>query len=743
MVRLEDLAPGILVKGVLPESPVAITGVRWHGAAGVELNFADTHGHKDQILLCREHEYGLEIVGNQREWSFEADSHLWRLAAAARSIELAGEAHRGVTYLYGLRLLARLRKAGDEDLATAVQARIADPQFLAMTSADPIGADLEYFFDAGLTALGGRGTQLREGRYEIAALPEVLGNPSTLPKIIDFNASSDPGVESVDPGHVLVRALAGHVLSEYLPLLRRGSVLVTPGAGPLRLCLLVEQAIGQTGANAAEPWRQLQLVEVDAGGQARSCPEPSWRDLRSPRPDEQALIDALPQEDWLAPDFEDLALACVVAETVPLHLESARRGREYVARQLAEESASNGSPIANGSGDMPALSEDAVGRLRSILETWLQEPLMPLLPTVVGGALLVPEEFLATGTISKAQRTVVELPDFEPALPAVTDVPSAEAEWEMPEVLAQEELPEEEPPEDGFFAQIPGLLAAPETRSVPRTSPSARTLAGPPLLTQSKASRVPVDLQREWQAHAERLAALGVEALARVELVRRNPIDGGIGLWIPSGSFAMGDRRGDRDEKPMHQVHLEAFYMDLQPVTQAQYLHFVRETGYREREWEPLADAADHPVVGVSWEDAVAYSTWAQKRLPTEAEWEKAARGTDGRNFPWGETFESGRASVLGRGFSGTSPVGNLPAGASPYGGLDMAGNVWEWVADYYAPDYYAWSPPHNPMGPDNGRQRVMRGGAWICHSRYLRCAKRERQAPDYRSRFVGFRCAL
>ncbi len=214
---------------------------------------------------------------------------------------------------------------------------------------------------------------------------------------------------------------------------------------------------------------------------------------------------------------------------------------------------------------------------------------------------------------------------------------------------------------------------------------------------------------------------------AVVELVRRNPVDGGISLWIPPGSFSMGDRRGDRDEKPMHQVHLEAYYIDLKSVTEAQYLDFVRQTGYRDRELEPLADAPDHPVTVVSWEDAVAYCTWARKRLPTEAEWEKSACGLDGRIYPWGDTFATGLASVLGRGFSGTSPVGN----------------VWEWVADYYAADYYASSPPHNPMGPDSGRQRVMRGGAWICHRRYLRCAKRERQAPDYRSRLVGFRCAL
>ena len=749
MVRLEDLAPGILVKGILPESAVAITGLRWHGVAGVELNFADTQGYNDQVLLCREHEYGLEIIGNQREWSFEADAHLWRLAAAARSMQLAAEAHRGATYLYGVRLLAHLRKAGEEGLASAVHAKIADPQFLAMASADPVGADLEHFFDAGLTALGGRGTRLCAGRFEIVALPEVLGNPSTLPQIIDFNASADPDVESLDPGHVLVRALTENVLTEFSTLLRRGSALVIPGAGAARVCLLVEQAIGQTGADAEEPWRQLQLVEVDAEGHARSSLEPSWWDLRPPSSDEQLQIDAWRQEDWLATDFEESALACVVSETVHLHLESARRGREYVTRRIAEELGGESRPMANGNGfgHAAAIPEGVDERLRPILESWSQKPLLPLLPKVVGGVLLVPEELLMTGVSDRrTTATVVEVPDFEPALRAAT--PQAASDWERSEAFAEEELPEEpfveeERPAEGFFAQIPGLLAGPEMRKPPRTSLGATTLAGPPILTQSKAWRVPVDLQREWQAHAERLLVSGVEAPAGVELVRRNPVDGGIGLWIPPGSFTMGDRRGDRDERPMHQVHLEAFYMDLQPVTQTQYQHFVRETGYRNREWEPLADAADHPVIRVSWEDAVAYCTWAQKRLPTEAEWEKAARGTDGRTFPWGDTFERGRASVLGRGFSGTSPVGTLPAGASPYGGLDMSGNVWEWVADYYAPDYYASGPPHNPMGPDKGRQRVMRGGAWICHRRYLRCAKRERQAPDYRSRLVGFRCAL
>ena len=213
-------------------------------------------------------------------------------------------------------------------------------------------------------------------------------------------------------------------------------------------------------------------------------------------------------------------------------------------------------------------------------------------------------------------------------------------------------------------------------------------------------------------------------------------------LWIPAGTFAMGERLGDRDEKPVHQVHVDAFYLDIYPITQGQFQRFVRETGYRLGQWEARPDADDHPVVDVSWEDAVNYCQWAGKLLPTEAEWEKAARGTDGRTYSWGEEFEPGRACVLGRGFDGTAPVGNFKEGASPYGLHDMAGNVWEWAADYYAEDYYNWCPLKNPYGPDSGDHNVLRGGAWICHRRYLRCAKREHQLPNYRSRFAGFSCA-
>ena len=201
----------------------------------------------------------------------------------------------------------------------------------------------------------------------------------------------------------------------------------------------------------------------------------------------------------------------------------------------------------------------------------------------------------------------------------------------------------------------------------------------------------------------------------------------------------MGSKTGSKDEKPVHTVQLDGFYMDIYPVTNVQYAKFVQAAGVRD--WNLPAGYADHPVVGVSWGNAKAYCDWAGKRLSTEAEWEKSARGGDSRDYPWGKGFEVGNANALGAGYTNTSPVGIFPSGKSPYGVLDMAGNVWEWVADWYDATYYAWGNSSNPKGPDRGEHRVVRGGSWICHTNYLRCTKRDHQPENYRSRFIGFRC--
>jgi formylglycine-generating enzyme required for sulfatase activity len=215
-------------------------------------------------------------------------------------------------------------------------------------------------------------------------------------------------------------------------------------------------------------------------------------------------------------------------------------------------------------------------------------------------------------------------------------------------------------------------------------------------------------------------------------------------VYVLAGEFIMGSDEGDIDEQPMHTVYLDAFYIDRTEVTNAQYRECAEAGACSQPQdtvWYNDPNRAEHPVVWVSWCQANDYCRWAGERLPTEAEWEKAARGTDGRTYPWGEGIDCDRAQYSECG-GGTVPVGSKPQGASPYGALDMAGNVWEWVADWYDSGYYSRSPGRNPPGPDYGRYRVLRGGSWYDGQRDARCAIRFLYNPWIRFNDVGFRCA-
>ena len=230
---------------------------------------------------------------------------------------------------------------------------------------------------------------------------------------------------------------------------------------------------------------------------------------------------------------------------------------------------------------------------------------------------------------------------------------------------------------------------------------------------------------------------------------------------IPAGTFKMGSDDDLPNEAPMHEIHLDAYYIGKTEVTNAEYYPFWLETGGTDSEHTPISygeafgtwpeiskTKPNFPVVGISWDSAVAYAAWRGMRLPTEAEWEKAARGTDAKRWPWGDTFTQRikgatvHANVWKQSGSHLQPVGTFPTGASPYGAYDMAGNVWEWVADRYSDTYYRRSPDRNPKGPAVGSRRVVKGGSWLNPEMLARCSTRIGQYPAIGTSFIGFRLA-
>ena len=253
--------------------------------------------------------------------------------------------------------------------------------------------------------------------------------------------------------------------------------------------------------------------------------------------------------------------------------------------------------------------------------------------------------------------------------------------------------------------------------------------------------------------------------------VRNNARDNAEMVWVPGGEFLMGTSDEDLaamlkknpnwkatwfdDERPQHTVKLTGFWIYRNDVTVAQYRSFCQATHRAMPKLFPWT-TDDRPIVNVSWDDAAAYAKWAGARLPTEAEWEKAARGPDGYRFPWGNNWDKERCNNYGCDFqklpngtkaNKTTPVGTYPNGASFYGAQDMAGNAWQWCQDWYDENYYAHCKDKtavNPQGPDDGEKRVMRGGAWGSYEISVRCAHRHSDLPDLTYIDSGsFRCAM
>lgn len=213
---------------------------------------------------------------------------------------------------------------------------------------------------------------------------------------------------------------------------------------------------------------------------------------------------------------------------------------------------------------------------------------------------------------------------------------------------------------------------------------------------------------------------------------------GRVMVFVPASEFIMGSDE-NKDERPPQSVFVDAFYIDRYPVTNAQYERFVQETGEASPpHWDGSfcpPGLEGHPVVNVTWHQAQQFAAWCGKRLPTEAEWEKAARGIDGRRWPWGNQFDPNRCNTYDTKLDTTSPVGAFPGGDSPYGVSDMAGNVWEWTADWYG----AYKKPYRPASESH--TKVTRGGSCMSVKEITRCTYRHTHDPDTASEDLGFRC--
>jgi formylglycine-generating enzyme required for sulfatase activity len=301
-----------------------------------------------------------------------------------------------------------------------------------------------------------------------------------------------------------------------------------------------------------------------------------------------------------------------------------------------------------------------------------------------------------------------------------------------------------------------------------KTAPKPERRVSAKAVTRPKAAGGPVEKVPERVEEAT-----GRAVVAGLQFLRtndkgfeeyRSPTDGAEMVKIPAGKFNMGLTVGD-DGKPVHEVLLGDYFIDKYPVTNGQYRKFCDAT---DRDYPPDPDFSDmpdyftarldFPVVNVSWDDARAYCEWAGKRLPTEAEWEKAARGQDGRKHPWGNGRPDGRRcnfadkrsgldwadKTVDDGFARTSPVKQYPAGASPYGVMDMAGNVWEWCNDYDPYHGGMDNPTENSTASYYLASRILRGGSWADEPETLRSAYRLRYVPSFRAdKCVGFRCAV
>ena len=286
-----------------------------------------------------------------------------------------------------------------------------------------------------------------------------------------------------------------------------------------------------------------------------------------------------------------------------------------------------------------------------------------------------------------------------------------------------------------FSAKVPAATKAPAptgTAAIVETATEVPAATEAPTMTESTATELPY--------------GIGSTMVSEV--------DGMPMVFVPAGEFIMGSPEGigDFDEDPQHLVYLSSYWIDQTEVTNSMYEQCVNAgactppedySSPTRVEYFGNIQFADYPIVNVNWNQAKTYCEWAGRQLPTEAQWEKAARGTDGRTYPWGETPPNENLANYNENIGDTTAVGSYPKGMSPYGALDMSGNVWEWVADWYGENYYSQSPYDNPAGPSTGKSRVIRLGSWFNVEIDVTTTDRGRDDPKNYNYYYGFRCAL
>ena len=358
----------------------------------------------------------------------------------------------------------------------------------------------------------------------------------------------------------------------------------------------------------------------------------------------------------------------------------------------------------------------------------------------------------------------VKAVDINTAEKPAADVPLAQESSESQVLPAQQVAPELQkaiPPRRNikylpvFIIALIGLAAL--LAFAVWEIPAMAARFAPSLTPTATVTREPTQIPTWTQTHEPSLtptitfvptATLGIGS------AWTRPVDGMAMVYVPEGNFTMGGYFY-AEERPSHTVNLNAYWIDSTEVTNAMYVKCekagscqppVHSNSAKRTDYYRNLQYDNYPVIWVNWEDAYSYCKWAEARLPTEAEWEKAARGTDGRSFPWNPgNWNMGPSNDLLNFDSyvgDTTAVGSYPSGASPYAALDMAGNVWEWVNDWFDSNYYASSPVSNPSGPTSGTYRVLRGGAWFSNGAHINVDFRYWRDPVFSDLSIGFRCA-